>query len=77
LRGGLPQRPRQVSAAGRKVQDAFRSVRSHDASRFGAPKEIKPTAEKMIGEIITPRDGGKRSADKTGILLWKDRFDAD
>jgi hypothetical protein len=31
----------------------------------------------MIGEIIAPRDRCERSADETGILLWKDRFDAD
>jgi len=31
----------------------------------------------MIGEVIAFRDGCERAADKTGILLWKDRFDAD
>jgi hypothetical protein len=31
----------------------------------------------MIGEVIAFRDGCKRAADKTGILLWKGRFDAD
>ena len=30
----------------------------------------------MIGEIIALRDGCEGSADETGILLWKDRFDA-
>jgi hypothetical protein len=31
----------------------------------------------MIGEVIAFRDGCERAADKTGILLWKGRFDAD
>ena len=31
----------------------------------------------MIGEVIAFRDGCERAADKTGILLWKSRFDAD
>ena len=31
----------------------------------------------MIGQVIAFRDGCERAADKTGILLWKDRFDAD
>jgi hypothetical protein len=31
----------------------------------------------MIGEVIAFRNGRERAADKTGILLWKGRFDAD
>jgi len=31
----------------------------------------------MIREVIAFRDGCESAADKTGILLWKGRFDAD
>jgi hypothetical protein len=31
----------------------------------------------MIREVIAFRDRCECAADKTGILLWKDRFDAD
>src|SRR5215207_8622697 len=66
-RAGLPERPGEITAACRKIEDFDRFPPLNDLCGPPTPKKIEPPAEQVVGDVIALRNRRKQPLDRQSL----------